>query len=303
MHAHSQTLPLNLQDPFDSSAISDAIYYDARSLPAYAETPKAVDPPSCSVCGARKGSLAVLEPCSHPLCSGCLTSALNIVGEKDMECAVCKAKVLDFKLQKVENISTPAPTRDDNDENDAYNQPFILSADGGIQDFFDRAQGASTPVARARQAPGAAKPGKADNNVVLRIDNVPWVSLITLMTSSLFTLLVQDITPPAISTWLRHPVERVHVLLDRKGKTLSHAYVEMASPEAAKAALRTSQNSVLGKGKRARGVTVTRSNQEELMRAVSANLVKLRRPIAHLGYSCSHRGKVHSRDYALRCRA
>jgi hypothetical protein len=42
----------------------------------------------------------------------------------------------------------------------------------------------------------------------------------------------------------------------------------MASPEAAKAALRTSQNSVLGKGKRARGVTVTRSNQEELMRAV-----------------------------------
>lgn len=42
----------------------------------------------------------------------------------------------------------------------------------------------------------------------------------------------------------------------------------MASPEAAKAALRTSQNSVLGRGKRARGVTVTRSNQEELMRAV-----------------------------------
>lgn len=59
------------------------------------------------------------------------------------------------------------------------------------------------------------------------------------------------------------------MLLDRKGKTLSHAYAEMASPEAAKAALRTAQNSVLGKGKRARGVTVTRSNQEELMRAVS----------------------------------
>ncbi|KAI0683752.1 acyl-CoA N-acyltransferase [Cytidiella melzeri] len=32
-------------------------------------------------------------------------------------------------------------------------------------------------------------------------------------------------------------------------------------------ALRTSQNSVLGKGKRARGITVTRSNQEELMRS------------------------------------
>jgi hypothetical protein len=88
-----------------------------------------------------------------------------------------------------------------------------------------------------------------------------------LVSITLFNIL-QDITPPAISTWLRQPVERVHVLLDRKGKTLSHAFVEMASPEAAKIALRTSQNSVLGKGKRARGVTVTRSNQEELMRSV-----------------------------------
>lgn len=43
----------------------------------------------------------------------------------------------------------------------------------------------------------------------------------------------------------------------------------MVNEEAAKGALRTSQNSVLGKGKRARGVTVTRSSQEELMRAVS----------------------------------
>ena len=60
-------------------------------------------------------------------------------------------------------------------------------------------------------------------------------------------------------------MERVHVLLDRKGKTLSHAFVEMVNEDAAKAALRCSQNAVLGKGKRARGVTVTRSSQEELM--------------------------------------
>lgn len=66
----------------------------------------------------------------------------------------------------------------------------------------------------------------------------------------------------------------MHVLLDRKGKTLSHAFAEMFDEDAAKAALRTSQNSVLGKGKRARGVTVTRSSQEELMRAVSANLAR-----------------------------
>jgi hypothetical protein len=63
-------------------------------------------------------------------------------------------------------------------------------------------------------------------------------------------------------------VARVHVLLDHKGKTLSHAFVEVAGEEAARAALRGAQNSVLGKGRRARGVTVTRSGQEELMRAV-----------------------------------
>jgi hypothetical protein len=80
---------------------------------------------------------------------------------------------------------------------------------------------------------------------------------------------MQDITPPAIAQWLKQPVELVHVLLDRKGKTLSHAYVELADEEIFKAALRGAQNSVLGKGKRARGVTVTRSTQEELMRAVS----------------------------------
>jgi hypothetical protein len=79
---------------------------------------------------------------------------------------------------------------------------------------------------------------------------------------------VQDITPPSVVAWLKHPVKRVHVLLDRKGKTLSHAYVEMPDEEAARISLRTAQNSVLGKGKRARGVTVTRSSQEELMKAL-----------------------------------
>lgn len=53
----------------------------------------------CSVClSPSPRTLAVLIPCGHPLCSGCLTSALNIVGEKDMECAVCKKGVEDFKL-------------------------------------------------------------------------------------------------------------------------------------------------------------------------------------------------------------
>ena len=79
-------------------------------------------------------------------------------------------------------------------------------------------------------------------------------------------------TPPAIANWLKQPVERVHVLLDRKGKTLSHAFVEVANDDIAKAALRGAQNSVLGRGKRARGVTVTRSTQDEVMRAVCSYL-------------------------------
>lgn len=71
-----------------------------------------------------------------------------------------------------------------------------------------------------------------------------------------------------VAAWLKHPILRVHILLDPRGKTCSHAYVELATEEIARAALRTVQNSVLGKGKRARGVTVTLSSQSELMHAV-----------------------------------
>lgn len=67
----------------------------------------------CSVCLCQNpSSLAVLKPCDHPLCSACLTSALNIVGEKDMECAVCKRGVEDFKLVvNPKNKTTPSITR------------------------------------------------------------------------------------------------------------------------------------------------------------------------------------------------
>ncbi|KAI0694216.1 hypothetical protein BC835DRAFT_1533943 [Cytidiella melzeri] len=261
-HLQSQTLPLHFHDPFDLSTLSD-VYHDAQSLPALPpfESPRpslystTKTLPACSVCGSSNGSLAVLDPCTHPLCSGCLTSALNIVGEKDMECAVCKAKVHDFKLQKlcIPNVESAAKFQHQ-DMHSTFERPLGSSSeplDPGFQDFIDRAQGSSTPVPQVnigRMAPGNVR---LDERAVLRIDNVPW-----------------DITPPAISAWLKHPVDRVHVLLDRKGKTMSHAFVEMASSDAAKAALRTSQNSVLGKGKRARGVTVTRSNQEELMRSL-----------------------------------
>lgn len=183
----SQTLPLHLHDPFDVSSLSE-MYQDAQSLPAFTTyepplppQPERTPTPACSVCGSSSGSLAVLDPCTHPLCSGCLTSALNIVGEKDMECAVCKAKVNDFKLQKLcipsESSKKPAMYLQE-DNNGAFNPRFVdlpVPLDVGFQDFIDRAQGSSTPVPGARSAWKPPTPSRSAERVVLRIDNVPWV--------------------------------------------------------------------------------------------------------------------------------
>ncbi|CCM05864.1 uncharacterized protein FIBRA_08100 [Fibroporia radiculosa] len=272
----SQSLPLALTDPFnlssDLSMAQEPDQFYETSMHAVGSAQKLEKIVfACSVCGTSGGALAILEPCLHPLCSACLTSALNIVGEKDMECAVCKAKVDNFQLHKTNpwsaegkrlarEMSGVQERAYSDAEYAAHDEGLLPSAfDGGpgkdlggvesFDDFMDRAQGASTPVA-GRRAQRHSELGSA-RRVVLRVDNVPW-----------------DITPPAIAAWLKHPVERVHVLLDRKGKTLSHAYVEVANAEIAKAALRSAQNSVLGRGKRARGVTVTKSSQEELMRAL-----------------------------------
>ena len=70
-----------------------------QSLSPVLPSEYSASPSDCSVClASRPSSLAILQPCKHPLCSACLTSALNIVGEKDMQCAVCKQSVADFKL-------------------------------------------------------------------------------------------------------------------------------------------------------------------------------------------------------------
>lgn len=79
-------------------------------------------------------------------------------------------------------------------------------------------------------------------------------------------------------------MQRVHVLLDSKGKTLSHAYVEVKDQKIAGSILRgeaissdhqkKERGSVLGRGRRARGVTITRSSQEELMADVSLLILR-----------------------------
>ncbi|KAI0312777.1 hypothetical protein OF83DRAFT_1176322 [Amylostereum chailletii] len=239
--AQPLALPLALNDPFDGSGfpgIGDSLHKLSRFHvpdPIRHEVPP--PPPrddACPVCGNSSASRVELLPCEHVLCSGCFTSSLNIVGEKTMECAVCHQGVESFHMRTVAGPrSTPLQ----------FNPDFDSMFEPERPNFFEL-QRSSTPV-------GMTSRSRTGESPVLRIDNVPW-----------------DITPPAIRSWLKHPVKRVHVLLDRKGKTQSHAFVEMVDEEAARAALRTAQNSVLGRGKRARGVTVTRSGQQELMKAL-----------------------------------
>lgn len=183
----SQTLPLHLHDPFDMSAFSEG-YQDAQSLPVFpaydppvTSQPDSASTPACSVCGSCNGSLAILDPCTHPLCSGCLTSALNIVGEKDMECAVCKAKVNDFKLQKsfmsLEASQKPATLPQENNNGALANSvtDLPMPLDVCFQEFIDRAQGSSTPVLGSRPVRKSSSHSGRIESAVLRIDNVPWV--------------------------------------------------------------------------------------------------------------------------------
>ena len=200
--AHSQTLPLSLHDPFNASNISlSAISHISEPIQFY-ETPQFFPPQharkaptsaaTCSVCGLVKGSLAVLKPCSHPLCSTCLTSALNIVGEKDMECAMCHAKVDDFTLCK-DSPDASVTTTAESKLQRIVEEYAEIEFDSGIgllpsnfsgreigdinlfdddEIFMDRAQGASTPVVGSNASFTSTR---TTDRVVLRIDNVPWV--------------------------------------------------------------------------------------------------------------------------------
>ena len=100
-----------------------------------------------------------------------------------------------------------------------------------------------------------------------------------------FLKLCQDVTPLVIEKFINRPIIEAHVLLDVKGKTLSHAFVQL-SQEDARIALRSSQNAILGAGRRARAVTVTLSSQEELMIAV-------RRPDTHMEHTLTIETKLY----------
>ncbi|KAF5390116.1 hypothetical protein D9757_003827 [Collybiopsis confluens] len=286
MHPMGHLAPAHMPIPRYADSLpasSNAPSEVSTPIPPAYEVPDATTIPKiCSICDRRPPSLtrlAILTPCGHALCPGCLTSALNIVGEKDMECAGCRAKVVDFKLISIGNVDGATEKMDQpatigsttKSKAQIKVQPSVEKAalwenlsihgfDTGTvtEDFFsDEGMRASTPPPKAKGMHRASGVTKIRDFIVLRIDNVPW-----------------DITPPRISAWLGQPIIRVHVLLDKKGKTASHAFVEVENETMAGKILRgevstgARRSSVLGKGKRARGVTVTRSSQGELMSAL-----------------------------------
>ncbi|KAG9311773.1 hypothetical protein JVU11DRAFT_8016 [Chiua virens] len=260
-------------DPFNGSGLSTIVESVPQHLQSSYSEMFSVSPTTspqtvCSVCGYAGDRMAVLVPCKHMLCSACMTSALNIVGEKDIHCAVCKAFVNDFELQtpseddasaftvnQRRSLAIPDIASSPLQQRSARGEPALFPSTFNSNPLPSLMSTMSLSDVQAQvrhPSPFVMAPQvQKTENVVLRIDNVPW-----------------DITPPAVAAWLKHPIIRVHILLDHRGKTCSHAYVELSTEEIARAALRSVQNSVLGKGKRARGVTVTLSSQNELMHAL-----------------------------------
>lgn len=190
-HGHQQhsPYPQHYQDIHPSEQIQPI----HRSYPiSVSSSPEPeVNPTSCTVCSRQNPSrLAILVPCKHALCSACLTSALNIVGEKDMECAVCKKSVADFKLVSGSVVSKPRRSGGRSildDERTSKGKSFFDSltsspgsTTGGLESAFEFERGQSIfghGDLRASTPPPNFHRRDGKDSVVLRIDNVPWVRI------------------------------------------------------------------------------------------------------------------------------
>lgn len=185
---------LVLQDPFNGSGLSTI----AESVPqhlqgSYSEmfnVSSATSPhTACSVCACTGDRMAVLVPCKHLLCSACMTSALNIVGEKDIHCAVCKMFVNDFELQTASDDDAPASNISQRrfpvtpDIASSPLQRLIRGEPALLPSTFDPSplpslmSTMSVYNPQMRHSSSFSIPSQAQRaeNVVLRIDNVPWV--------------------------------------------------------------------------------------------------------------------------------
>lgn len=171
---------------------------------------------SCAIPGTSIASLALLNPCHHALCSACLTSALNIVGEVEMRCVVCKGVVAGFGLVRADTNAREQEkdhkkakkAKEQEEQEDMRGKSFLLpliSSDSAstssnsssaypykLDSAFEFGMGvdgqgvrASTPlgdVSNVRRGSVHVEGKKQGHNkaqeecVVLRIDNVPWAS-------------------------------------------------------------------------------------------------------------------------------
>ncbi|KAG8977481.1 hypothetical protein FRB90_008781, partial [Tulasnella sp. 427] len=239
-----------------------ALFKDFSSLHATTSSSS-----SCSGCGSSYSSssnivtLSNLQPCNHAICHQCFTGMLNIVGEKGLECPLCKSQVTSFDVRNggwsgapslpaasevpTTTITTTAPSK--------TKQPTLKSKQKPSTNRLSTLLTANDVFT----SPACPLP-------VLRIDNLPW-----------------DVTPQMLTAWLRPTTlttvagaydPRIHILLERStGKTLSHCFVELPDADDARRVLRECQNKIIGSGKRTRAVSVTVSTQEEVMRNVFQN--------------------------------
>ncbi|KAG9103778.1 hypothetical protein FRC06_008096 [Ceratobasidium sp. 370] len=186
-------------------------------------------PDACASCGSRE-RLSLLQPCQHQICASCVNGSLNVISDRiHTDIATQRAFIPTSRYNHLSNDAfNPSGSRPNRP-----NRPNRLRAPHGPSTLEN------SPVLPV--APSL-------DGAVLRIDNVPW-----------------DATPTMLEQWLGGPIIQCHVLLDRAdGRTLNHAYVE-TSTGAARAALSSHQNKTLGYGRRSRPVTLTLSEQEELM--------------------------------------
>ena len=186
---------LVLQDPFSSSPLSTIAETFPQPLsppfPNMGVNAAANFVPSCLVCGRSGDRLVIIEPCKHAHCNACFTSALNIVGEKDMECAVCKALVVSFAFRHVADYETVKPSV--NCQPNHFPALFDVTASPTLPCSLRKDSHTSPNTLHSKPLPslmstmslydntydlGLSNPVRKGENIVLRIDNVPWVSIV-----------------------------------------------------------------------------------------------------------------------------
>ena len=180
MSPHSRAAKLRAVRSISAFPISSKVKQSANTpkTPATPEAPKTENEQTvenCSVCSvpSTTTSLSALQPCEHRICSSCLTGALNIIGEKDMTCAVCEEPVQDFKLLSPLKDFVVEEGVDVESKEDVMR--LLPSAFSAISPRNSDKASTASPVSEVSRT----QDNSASNTelAVLRIDNVPWVRI------------------------------------------------------------------------------------------------------------------------------